>query len=148
MPSQTVTIQLYFGGKALPLQEHLKFLGVTVDRGLCFDHHVSIIARLRVSVLRTMAGTFDPRNTVKIYKEYGCLSMMSSVATHMQKLNAVQRRALLLAGHEEHQEDQWSTIPLTGAPRCGSVSGTKPRCSGSLTADARGFHHELPRGTH
>ena len=121
--SQAVTGQLYFGGKSLPLQEHIKVLGVTVDRGLRFDVHVGAVARqasLRVSALRRMAGTLDPRGIVTLYKaqilpylEYGCLSWMSSAATHMQRLDAVQRRALRLAGYEERQEDQRSTIPVT-----------------------------------
>ncbi|XP_045132150.1 40S ribosomal protein S15-like [Portunus trituberculatus] len=50
-----------------------------------------------------MADTLEPRGTLTLYKaqirpcmEYGALSWMSSATVHMQRLDAVQRRALRL----------------------------------------------------
>ena len=60
--SHAVSGQLRFGGKNLPLQDHVKVLGVSVDRSLRFDHHITAVARqtsLRVSALRRRATTLD-----------------------------------------------------------------------------------------
>ena len=112
--SQAISGRLLFGGVSLPLQEHIKILGVTVDQGLRYDHHVNALAcqaSQRVSALRRMADTLDPRGVLTLYKaqirpcmEYGALSWMSSAATHMRRLDAVQRRALRLVenGAELH----------------------------------------------
>ncbi|XP_063854385.1 uncharacterized protein LOC135096635 [Scylla paramamosain] len=85
-----------------------------VDSGLRFDHHIAVVARqtsLRVSALRRMANTLDPRGILTLYRaqirpcmEYGALSWMSSAATHMQRLDAVQRRALRLVATDEDQQ--------------------------------------------
>ncbi|KAG0714328.1 RNA-directed DNA polymerase from mobile element jockey [Chionoecetes opilio] len=56
--SQTVSGRLCFGGKTLPLQDHIKILGVSVDRGLRFDHHLAGAVHhvsLHVPVLRRVA---------------------------------------------------------------------------------------------
>ena len=121
--SQAVSGQLCFGGKSLPLQEHIKILGVTVDRGLRFNHHVTAVARqasLRVSALRRVAGSLNPRGILTLYRaqirpylEYGALSWMSSAATHMQRLDAVERRALRLAEAGDHLEEQLPSPPVT-----------------------------------
>ena len=112
--SYAVSGHLRFGGKCLPLQDHIKILGVSVDRNLRFDHHIAGIARqtsLRVSALRRVADTLDPRGILTLYKaqirpcmEYGALTWMSSAATHMQRLDAVQRRALRLVASGENQQ--------------------------------------------
>ncbi|XP_063854308.1 uncharacterized protein LOC135096605 [Scylla paramamosain] len=112
--SHAVSGQLRFGGKSLPLQEYIKILGVSVDRGLRFDHHIAVVARqtsLRVSALGRMTNTLDPRGILTLYRtqirpcmEYGALSWMSSATTHMQRLEAVQRRALHLAATDEDQQ--------------------------------------------
>ncbi|XP_045105124.1 uncharacterized protein LOC123500473 [Portunus trituberculatus] len=121
--SRAVSEQLSFGGKALSLQDHIKVLRVTVDRCLRFDGHVGAVTRqasLRVSALRRVAGTLDPHGIITLYKaqirpclEYGCLSWMSSAATHMQRLDKVQRRALRLAGYDAHQDDLPPHTPVT-----------------------------------
>ncbi|XP_045131414.1 uncharacterized protein LOC123516248 [Portunus trituberculatus] len=64
-----------------------------------------------------MADTLDSRGTLTLYKaqirpymEYGALSWMSSAAVHMQRLDAVQRRALRLVTTEEEEQHP---APLT-----------------------------------
>ena len=84
-----------------------------MDCCLRYDQHMGALAHqasLRVSALRRMASDFDPQGILTLYRaqvrpcmEYGALSWMSSAATHMQRLDAVQRRALLLVGHTEEQ---------------------------------------------
>ena len=92
----------------MPLEEHIKVLGVAVDRCLRFDHHVAAVARQtsqRVSALRRMAGNLDFHGILTLYKaqirpcmEYDVLIWMSSAITH------VQRRALRLVYSNEHQQ--------------------------------------------
>ncbi|MPD04717.1 hypothetical protein E2C01_100422 [Portunus trituberculatus] len=56
--SCTVERQLWFEGVQLPLQDHIKILGVTVDRELrckSVAHQISLC----VSALLTMAGSLD-----------------------------------------------------------------------------------------
>ncbi|XP_045118199.1 uncharacterized protein LOC123508528 [Portunus trituberculatus] len=127
--SHAVSGKLRFGGKCLPLQDYIKILGVCVDRSLRFDRHIAGIARqtsLRVSALRRMADTLDPRGTLTLYKaqirpcmEYGALSWMSSAAVHMQRLDAVQRRALRLVTTEEEEQHP---APLTSLEHRRDVS--------------------------
>ncbi|MPD05272.1 hypothetical protein E2C01_101005 [Portunus trituberculatus] len=114
--SLAVSGRLCLGGQILPLQESIKLLGVTVDCGLRFDRHVAAVAHqasLRVSALRRMAGSLDSRGILTLYKaqirpcmEYGALSWMSSAATYLQRLDAVQRRALRLVGMAAQQQQQ------------------------------------------
>ena len=128
--SHAVSGQLRFGDKSLPLQDYVKILGVSVDRSLRFDHHIAGVARqtsLRVSALRRMADTLDPRGILTLYKaqirpcmEYGALSWMSSAATHMQRLDAVQRRALRLVATEEEQQQH--PAPVTSLEHRRDVS--------------------------
>ena len=113
---------LRFGGNSLPLQDCIKILGVSVDRSLRFDHHIAAVARqtsLRVSALRRMADTLNPQGILTLYKaqirpcmEYGALSWMSSAATHMQRLDAVQRRALRLVATDEDQQQPATVTSL------------------------------------
>ena len=75
---------LRFGSKNLRLQDCIKILGVLVDCSLRFDHHIAAIAHqtsLRVSALRRIADTLDPRGILTLYKvqirpcmEYGALT--------------------------------------------------------------------------
>lgn len=121
--SQAVSGLLLFSHKILPLQDHIKVLGLTVDHCLRFDHHVEAVARQasqRVSTLRRMAGTLEPRGILTLYKaqirpylEYGALSWMSSAATHMQRLDAVQRRALRLVEPQGQQDNRQQPVPIT-----------------------------------
>ena len=120
--SHAVSGQLHFGGQNLPLQDHIKILGVSVDRSLRFDHHTAAVARqtsLRVSALRRMAAVLDPHGILTLYKaqirpcmEYGVLSWMSSATTHIQRLDAVQRRALRLVTTDEDQLQPASVTSL------------------------------------
>ncbi|XP_050687365.1 uncharacterized protein LOC126980953 isoform X2 [Eriocheir sinensis] len=119
--SRAVSGQLRLGGKSLPLQDHIKVLGVTVDQSLRFDLHIRAVARqasLRVSALRRVAGSLDPRGILTLFKaqirpylEYGALCWMASAATHMLRLDAVQRRALRLVEASEHLEEESATVP-------------------------------------
>uniref|UniRef100_A0A0P4VTV9 Reverse transcriptase domain-containing protein n=1 Tax=Scylla olivacea TaxID=85551 RepID=A0A0P4VTV9_SCYOL len=114
---------LSFGGLPLELQESVKILGVEVDRGLRFDRHVKHIALKashRVSSLRRVANLLDRRGRLLLYKaqirpylEYAALSWMSCAATHISKLDGIQRRALRLveaAGAPAHPEAPVDTL--------------------------------------
>ncbi|XP_050714148.1 uncharacterized protein LOC126997138 [Eriocheir sinensis] len=106
--TQGVEGQLRFGDVQLPLQDNIKVLGITIDQELRYDQHIATVARQtsqRVSALRRVAGSLDPRGILTLYKaqirpcmEYGALSWMSSAVTHTRRLDAVQRRVLRLLG--------------------------------------------------
>ena len=92
--SQAVSGLVCFGDKCLPLKEHIKIVGVAVDRCLRFDHHVTAVARQtsqRLSAFHRMAGNLDFHGILILYKaqirlcmEYGALTWMSNSATHVQ----------------------------------------------------------------
>ncbi|MPC65161.1 hypothetical protein E2C01_059290 [Portunus trituberculatus] len=66
-----VSGHLCFGGQTLPVQEHIKVLGVTMECDLRFDHHVAAVANqasLCVSALRGMAGSLDYPGILTLYK--------------------------------------------------------------------------------
>ena len=44
--------------------------------------------------------------------EYSTLSWMSNAATHLQRLNAVQRRALPLIGRDGQQQEEQTGVTL------------------------------------
>ena len=118
-----------WGYKVLKVIEivHLTFLkhdlGVSIDRSLRFEYHIATVARqtsLRVSALRRMADTLNPQGILTLYKaqqirpcmDYGALSWMSSAATHMQRLDAVQQRALRLVATDEDQQQPATVTSL------------------------------------
>lgn len=87
--------------------------------GLRFNCHVGAVAHqvsLCVSVLRWMAGGLDSQGILTLYKaqiqpcmEDSALSWMSSAATHLQRLDAMQRRALQLVGMNTKQQQEEHT---------------------------------------
>ena len=114
--SPAVSERMCLGSKILPLQENIKVLGATMDRGLRFDRHVTAVAQrasLRVSALRRMAGSLDSRGILTLYEaqirtcmEYSALSWMLSAATLLQRLDDVQRRALRLVRRDGQQKEE------------------------------------------
>ncbi|KAK3888774.1 hypothetical protein Pcinc_007191 [Petrolisthes cinctipes] len=69
--SPAVEGKVKFGSVTLPLQDHVKILGVTFDAELRFDkhiHHIAHQASLRVSALRRVAGFLDNRGLMTLYK--------------------------------------------------------------------------------
>ena len=101
-----------FGGKCLPLEQHIKILGMAVDRCLRFDYHIATVVRqisYHVSDICRIAGNLDGILTlykaqIRLCMEYGALTWMSSTATHVQRLDVVQRRAIQLVDCEKHQQ--------------------------------------------
>ena len=94
-----------------------------MDCGLRFYQHVTAVAHqasLRVSALCRLASSLDFRGILTLHKaqmqpcmKYNALSLMSSAATHLQRLDAVQRRALRLVGRDgEQQEEQTGVTSL------------------------------------
>lgn len=93
-------------GIPLPLLEAIKILGVEVDRGLKFEGHIRHLAQKashRVSALRRIASFLDRSGRLVLYKaqirpyiEYASLSWMSCPASHIKRLDDIQRRALRL----------------------------------------------------
>ena len=109
--------QLRFEGVRLPLQNNIKILGITIDRELRFDQHITTAARQisqHVSALRRMAGSLDSRGIMTLYRaqirpcmKYGALIWTFGAAAHTRRLDAVetsetcsQRRALRLLEEE------------------------------------------------
>ncbi|MPC54390.1 hypothetical protein E2C01_048304 [Portunus trituberculatus] len=86
-------------------------LGVTIDRELRYDTHITSVARQtsqHVLALCRVAGCVDPRGILTLYKaqirscmEYGALTWMSSPSTYTRRRDAVQRRALRVLGKDE-----------------------------------------------
>ena len=111
-----------FGGVPLPLQDHIKILGVDLDRELRFDHHLKNVAHrasLRVSALRRVASFLDRRGILLLYKaqirpylEYGALTWMSSAATHLRRLDKLERRVLRLIEGNDTPPPIQETTPL------------------------------------
>ena len=110
--SQAVEGRLHFGDAVLPLQDHVKILGVDMDCALRFDRHLRNVAHqasLRVTALRRVAKFLDERGLQTLYKaqvrpylEYATLTWMSSAPTHLQRLEAVERRAKRLLEGGNH----------------------------------------------
>ena len=110
--TQAVDGQLQFGDTALSIEDHIKILGVDVDKELRFNQHIKKVAHLaslRVSALRRVAKFLDRRGLLLLYKaqirpylEYATLSWMSAAPTHLQRLNTVERRALRLIEGSDH----------------------------------------------
>ena len=50
---QAVSGLVCFGGKCLPLEEHIKILGAAVDCCLHLDHHIALSPRPEVDQIRT-----------------------------------------------------------------------------------------------
>ena len=102
----TMRDKITMNGEALPILDHISILGVDIDEELRFDKHITKIchmASLKVTALRRMANTLDPRGLITLYKaqvrphlEYAALAWLSSAPTHLNKLDKIQRRALRL----------------------------------------------------
>ena len=117
--SQAVSGLVCFGGKCLPYEEHIKVLGLAVDSCLRFDHHAATVARQtskRISAPCRMACNLDSHGILILYKaqiwpcmEYDGLKWMSNAATHLRRLDAMQRRALRLVDSDGHQHPTHTT---------------------------------------
>ena len=80
---QAMEGQLRFEGVRLLLQNNIKVLGVTIDRELHFDKHITTVAHQisqRVSAIRRIASNLDSRGIITLYRsqihscmEYGAL---------------------------------------------------------------------------
>ena len=60
-----------FGDAKLPLQDHIKILGMNMDKELHFDLHLQTITRqalLRGTALRKVATLLNRRGTLMLYK--------------------------------------------------------------------------------
>ncbi|MPC60228.1 hypothetical protein E2C01_054268 [Portunus trituberculatus] len=81
--------RMRFGDTTLPLQNNIKILGVNMDVELYFDLHLQILTRqvsFQVFALSRVAVFFDRQE----------LSCCTSVATHLKKLDKVERQAMRL----------------------------------------------------
>ncbi|XP_063885551.1 uncharacterized protein LOC135113858 [Scylla paramamosain] len=114
--------RVWFGDTALPLEDHIRILGLDVDRELRFGLHLQTIAQqasLCVSALRRVASFLDSREILLLYKaqirlylEYTALSWMSSAPTHMRKLDKVERRVTRLVEGNHLQPPSQDLAPL------------------------------------
>lgn len=98
--------KICFDGVPLPLQETIKILGVEVNHGLKLGKHIRHLAQKashKVSTLLRIAGLLDRSGRLVLYKaqirpylQYASLSWMSCAASHMKRLDDIQRLALQL----------------------------------------------------
>ena len=110
--TQAIVGQLLFGNTPLTLMTQVKILGVEVDEQMRFDQHLKKIAHLaslRVSALRRVAKFLDAKGLLLLYKaqirpylEYATLTWMSAASTYLQRLDAVERRAMRLVEGGDH----------------------------------------------
>ena len=99
---------MVFMGTAIPSEEKLKLLGVQFDKKLSFSghlHHVSVRAHQRLHFFRKVAPLLDSHGRLTVYKgfvrpvmEYSYLVWIGAPQSHLNRLNAVQRRAMQVIG--------------------------------------------------
>lgn len=122
--SRSQTASHAIGGVNLSLREHIKILKMTADQGLRYDLHVSSLAShagQRILALQRITNTPDPRVVLSLYKaqirpytEYSVLSWISGAASHMRKLNAVERRGMQMAenGNYLHLSEDVTSLEI------------------------------------
>lgn len=111
-------IRLLFNGAALIPQEEVSILGVIYDSKLTFKSHIAELARTaagKLASLRRISWLLDRRGRELLFKaqvrsslEYSCLAWGGAAKTHLEKLDAVQRRAERII--TEEQPEQPSTL--------------------------------------
>ena len=117
-PSRT---DLYFGATKISEVDELEILGVTVDKRLTWNTHISNIssrAGQRLGALRRVAPKLDAFGRGTVYKaqirsvmEYASLCWMSASATSLQLLDRIQDKALQIIGVDEVQACTKLNIP-------------------------------------
>lgn len=95
-------------GTPVPESTQLKLLGVTFDAQLTYSHHLrttAVRATQRIGFFRQACHVLDPPGRATAYRgfirpvmEYCPLVWMGAAATHLSRLDRVQRRALALIG--------------------------------------------------
>ena len=108
---QPSRIDLYFGNTRLTEVDELQILGVTVDKKLTWNKHVSNIssrAGQRLGALRRIASKLDVLGRASVYKaqirsvmEYASLCWMNASPTTLQILDRMQKKALQIIGLDE-----------------------------------------------
>lgn len=96
--------RLYFDDVTLPLHDYVKILRLALDLEMLLDRHLKNVAYLvflHVSVLRRLAGYLDTMGVIfpytahiRPYQEYAALRWMSSVPSHMWRLDTMEQRQL------------------------------------------------------
>ncbi|MPC60865.1 hypothetical protein E2C01_054924 [Portunus trituberculatus] len=89
-----------------------------------FQDACALEASQHVSDLRRMARSLDFQGILTLYKaqirhcmEYSALSWISSAATHLQRLDAVQPRALRLLERDRQQQEEQTGVTSLGHRR-------------------------------
>ena len=100
--------QILFGGTPVPEETSISLLDVRFDSKLSFASHlrtVTIRAQQHLGFLRRAAHILTPAGRTTVYKafvrplmEYAPLVWMGAPASHIQRLDNVQRRALRIIG--------------------------------------------------
>lgn len=85
-----------FYSVALPLQDYVRILEVDLKKELRFYRHLKHVAyQNSFRICPTQSSVFRLLYKVQVrpYLEYGALTWMSSPATHLQRLDKMERRA-------------------------------------------------------
>ena len=91
----------------IPFTAQCKFLGITLDKHLTFNHHIQDITNRtskRINILKATAGTTwggDRATLTKLYEslirpvmEYASIIFENAAQTHLKKLNSLQNTCL------------------------------------------------------
>ena len=118
---QPSRIALYFRNTRLTEVDELQILGVTVDKKLTWNKHVSNIssrAGQRLGALRRIASKLDVLGRASVYKaqirsvlEYASLCWMNASPTTLQLLDRIQKKALHIIGLDEVEARTNLNIP-------------------------------------
>ena len=102
---------LFYDGKAIPLEKEIKILGVTFDSKLTWNKHLSNVsgrAGQKLGALRRISSKLSVPGPATVYKsqvrsvmEYSSLAWMGAASTHLNKLDSVQARAIEIIGVSE-----------------------------------------------
>ena len=114
-------LDLFFGNTKLTEVDDLEIRGVTIDKKLTWNKHISNIssrAGQRLGALRRIAPKLDVSGRATVYKaqirsvmEYASLCWMSASTTTLQLLERIQKKALKIIGIDSDEARANFSIP-------------------------------------
>ena len=130
-PKETVK-KLAMGTTTIKMEDQQTYLGVTYDKRLTWNHHITqaeMKARRKLNIMRKLAGTEWGSNeqvlksvyqgAVRPHLEYGSNSWMTAAKTHLETLDKVQNNALRIITGGMKSTPIQQMEKLTGiAPLC------------------------------
>ena len=104
-------LKLYFDGTEIAITNELKILGVTFDSKLTWNKHLSNVsgrAGQKLGALRRVSSNLSTKGRANVYKsqvrsvmEVSSLAWLGAAPTHLNKLDAIQSRAIKIIGITE-----------------------------------------------